>query len=239
MLTTSKHKYLGDIVCSSGSNQENIKDRCSTGHGAISQIKSLMNDISLGKFTINIGLILRDSIFLSKMLLNSEVWHSVTKCQIEELEVIDRMLVRHTLNAHSKTALEWMYSDTGRYNLKSLIQIRRLMYLWHILSRNDDELICRIYQTQKNSSSVGDWFRLVEADKHELGIDMTDEEIQGVSQEVFKTFVKKKVKISYLHHLNSLKAKHSKSKFLECADVKMSEYLKDPRLSNRKKTATF
>ena len=67
---------------------------------------SLMNDISLGKFTFNIGLILRDSIFHSKMLLNSEVWHSVTKYQIEELEVIDRMLVRHTLNAHRKTALE-------------------------------------------------------------------------------------------------------------------------------------
>ena len=76
MPTTDKQKYLGDIVSSSGSNQENIKDRCKTGHRAISQIKSLMNDISLGKYTIQIGLILRDSIFLSKMLLNSEVWHS-------------------------------------------------------------------------------------------------------------------------------------------------------------------
>ena len=31
-----------------------------------------------GKFTVEVGLILRDSIFVSKMLLNSEVWHSVT-----------------------------------------------------------------------------------------------------------------------------------------------------------------
>ena len=131
MLTTKTKKYLGDIVCSSGNNQENIKDRCKTGQSAISQIKSLMNEISLGKFSINIGLILRDSIFLSKMLLNSEVWHSLTKCQIVELEVSDRMLMRYILNAHSKTGLEWIYSDTGRYNLKSLIQIRQLMYLWH------------------------------------------------------------------------------------------------------------
>ena len=58
------------------------------------------------------------------------------------------------------------------------------MYLWHILSRNNNELIHRIYQTQKNSSSFGDWVRLLEADKHELGIDMTDEEIQGASQEL-------------------------------------------------------
>ena len=211
MLTTDKQKYLGDIVSSSGSNQENIKDRCKTGHRAISQIKSLMNDISLGKYTIQIGLILRDSIFLSKILLNSEVWHSLTKNQVEELEIIDRMLLRYTLMSHSKAAVEWIYSDTGRYNLRSLIQVRRLMYLWHILSRQDDELIHRVYNTQKVSNSVGDWVRLVNADKDELGIELTDEDIQGVSQEMFKTYVKKKVKVNYLKHINSLKSKHSKS----------------------------
>ena len=237
MLTTDKQKYLGDIVCSSGSNQENIKDRCKTGHSAISQIKSLMNDISLGKFTIQIGLILRDSIFLSKMLLNSEVWHSLTKSQVEELEVINRILMRYTLKAHSKTAIEWMYADTGRYNLKSLIQIRRLMYLWHILSRDDSELIHRIYNTQKVASSTGDWVRLVEADKEELGIGLTDEEIQGVSKEMFKTYIKKKSKINHFKHLNTLKSKHSKSEFIECSDFKMAEYIEDPR--HKKETTTL
>ena len=37
MLTTNKQKYLGDIVCSSGSNNENIKERCKIGYQAISQ----------------------------------------------------------------------------------------------------------------------------------------------------------------------------------------------------------
>jgi hypothetical protein len=198
-----------------------------------------MSDISLGQFTMQIGLILRDSIFVSKMLLNSEVWHAVTKSQIEELEVIDRMLLRHTLNAHSKTAVEWLYADTGKYNLHSLIQIRRLMYLWHILSRDESELIHRIYKTQKISSSVGDWVRILESDKQELDIKMTYEEIQGVSKNVFKTFVKKKVKIYYLQHLNNLKKKHSKSEFLECRDVKMAEYIKDPRFNTRKKQLLF
>ena len=94
MLTTNEQKYLGDLVSSSGSNNSNIKDRCNIGHSAISQIKSLMSGISLGKFSIEIGLILRDSIFLSKMLLNSEVRHSLTQYQIEELEKVDRILLR-------------------------------------------------------------------------------------------------------------------------------------------------
>ena len=88
---------------------------------------------------------MRDSIFTSKILLNSEVWHSVTKSQLEQLEVIDRMLLRQVLSAYSKTGLEWIMSDTGKLDLRSLIQIRRLMYLWHL--RDESELIRRIYTT--------------------------------------------------------------------------------------------
>ena len=156
MLLTENQKYLGDIVSSSGSCEENIKERCKTGYKAISQIKSLVKDVSLGKFSVQIGLIMRDSIFTSKVLLNAEVWHAVKKNQIEDLEIIDRMLFRQILDAHSKTGLEWIYCDTGKFNLKSLIQIRRLMYLWHVLSRDDTELIRRIYNTQKISSDAGD-----------------------------------------------------------------------------------
>ena len=66
-----------------------------------------------------------------------------------------------------------------------------------------------------------------------------DDEIQGVSQEMFKTYVKKKAKINYLKQLNTLKSKHSKSEYLECSDVTMAEYIKDPRLNTRKKQLLF
>ena len=80
------------------------------------------------------------------------------------------------------------------------------MYLWNILSRQDDELIHRVYNTKKVSNSVSDWVRLVNADKDELGIELTNEDIQCVSQEMFKIYVKKKVKVNYLKHLNNLKS---------------------------------
>ena len=35
--------------------------------------------------------------------------------------------------------------------------------------------------------------------------------------------------------MNTLKSKHSKSEFLECSDVKMAEYIEDPRLNTREK----
>ena len=83
----------------------------------VSQIKANLQDIEYGQFKIQTGLIMRDSIVTSKMLLNSEVWHSVTKSQLEELEIVDKILLRHILNAHAKTGLEWIYADTGKLNL--------------------------------------------------------------------------------------------------------------------------
>ena len=116
MKTIANQKYLGDIISNSGNNGENIKERSKIGFSAISQIKSFLKDVGFGRFDIQTGLIMRDSIFGSKMLLNSEVWHSVTKSQIEEIDVIDRILLRQILNAHSKTAVEWIYSETGKLN---------------------------------------------------------------------------------------------------------------------------
>ena len=181
MMSTNTQTYLGDTISNTGSNTENIKQRCKIGHAAISQIKSLLKDMNMGKFGIQIGLILRDSIFVSKMLLNSEVWYCVTQSQITELEKIDRILLRYILGAHSKTGIEWLYADTGRLNMESLMQIRRLMYLWHVLCRDKDELIRRVYDTQKVASNTGDWYGMVQKDKQQLGIHMTDTDIQGVS----------------------------------------------------------
>ena len=151
--------------------------------------------MGFGRFEIPTGLLMRDTIFGSKILLNSEVWHSLLKSQIEQLEVIDRNLIRQIFGAHSKTGIEWLYIETGKFNHKSLIQIRRLMFWWHILSRDECELIRREYETQKISNNSGVWIRLLENDRRELDIQMDEDEIQGVSKETFKKYIKSKVKM--------------------------------------------
>ena len=88
-------------------------------------------------------------------------------------------------------------------------------------------------------SNVGDWVRMIESDKKELNIDMTDKDIQGMSKETFKSFVMKKVKSKFIHNIISLKAKHSKSKYLECEDLKVAPYIEDSRLSAKNKQLLF
>ena len=80
---------------------------------------------------------------------------------------------------------------------------------------------------------------MVEKDKEQLGIDMTDAEIQGVSKQVFKRYVTKKVKDEFIRYINDLKRAHSKSEFLECKEIKQAEYIKSPRLSHKEKKLLF
>ena len=81
--------------------------------------------------------------------------------------------------------------------------------------------------------------KLVDSDKCELGIDLTDREIQSVSEETFKKYVKTKVKIKHLEYINKLKKSHSKATNLVCTDLNLAEYLKDQRLTTKQKQLLF
>ena len=87
MKEKSQEKYLGDIVSSDGTNNNNIKNKVIIGIGKISSIMNILREVSLGrKFYFTIATILRESILLSSMLLNSEAWIGITQANIDELE---------------------------------------------------------------------------------------------------------------------------------------------------------
>ena len=77
MKRTCSEKYLGDIVSNLG-NSENIENRRKMGRKTISEILSILKEVGIGIYYIKIGLVLRDAILKSKLLLNSEVWHNLT-----------------------------------------------------------------------------------------------------------------------------------------------------------------
>ena len=75
MREENDEKYIGDIVSASGSNDANISRRRSIGLGAISDIFAILNQVSFGYQYIEIGLILREAVLMSKLLLSAESWH--------------------------------------------------------------------------------------------------------------------------------------------------------------------
>ena len=68
---------------------------------------------------------------------------------------------------------------------------------------------------------------------------MSDEEIQGVSKDVFKRYVTTKVKKNFLQYLKNIKSKHSKSINLKCKELKTAEYILSPKFRFKEKILLF
>ena len=73
----AKDKYLGDVISTTGKNAENVIARKEKSNGIVKQITAILEDICFGPFHFEVAVILRDSLFFSSILVNSEAWYDV------------------------------------------------------------------------------------------------------------------------------------------------------------------
>ena len=73
MKKVESEKYVGDLVSSSGQYQPNIAEKRSKGFGVTTEILSILREVPLGRFRVEIGLRLRNVMLINSMLCNSEV----------------------------------------------------------------------------------------------------------------------------------------------------------------------
>ena len=76
-------KYLGDNVHESGKIQFNILERRAKPNGAFAEIRAILEDVPLGKYRTEVGLHLRQALFINGVLFNSETWHGVKSTDID------------------------------------------------------------------------------------------------------------------------------------------------------------
>ena len=86
-------KYLGDVLQSDGKNVKNIEERYRRGTGAVKQVCQMLDDLCLGQYHFEAGVMLRNSLVLSSLLSNSESWYNLTKRDISKLEDVDEEML--------------------------------------------------------------------------------------------------------------------------------------------------
>ena len=97
-----KEKYLGDIISVDGRNSKNIAARKAKAIGIVNGIMSILQDVCFGPFHFEVAIMLRDSLFINSVLVNSEAWYGLTENEVIELEKEDEQLLRKVLEAPSK-----------------------------------------------------------------------------------------------------------------------------------------
>ena len=106
MMKKDHETYLGDVISSNGKNDKNILNKTNQGVGSVSQIFSMLSQVSLGHFYFEIALIMRDSMLVSKLVSSSEVLYDVTKQEYKKLESVDEMFYRRLFNVQISTPKE-------------------------------------------------------------------------------------------------------------------------------------
>ena len=120
---------------------------------------------------------------LNGVLFNSESWHGVTDNDMKTPESIDEQLLRSLVSAQAKTALEFLYLETGTVPIRFLVSSRRMIYLQNILKREEGELIKKIYKAQAENPSPGDFSELLKDDFNMIEENLEENAIMKTSVE--------------------------------------------------------
>ena len=235
MIDSDKEKYLGDTIDKTGKITATIEDRRQRGQGAIAEIVAILNEIPFGKHRTVVAMKLRESMLLNRMLFNSEAWHGVTMTDVTILEKVDKALLRAILNAHKGTTTELLYLETGALPIKWIIPQRRIMYLKHIMTRKENELIKKVYLAQKENSSQGDFAKLVGKDLELFGLTHAEVESETMTKAALKKKLKQTALKSAFAELYTNAQKGTKGKHLKYNSLEMQVYLKSDKLTQNEK----
>ena len=78
-----------------------------------------------GEYHFEIAVILRNSLLISSILTNSEVWYGVTKADTDMLEQIDEMWIRNLFECSQNVPKDLLYLELGLVPISFIIKGRK------------------------------------------------------------------------------------------------------------------
>ena len=183
-------KYLGNILSTRGGLGGTIEDRRSMGWGKIATIMGILSSVDISVHRLEAGLMLRQAVLINSLLYSAEAWSGVTARHLARLEVVDTALLRRLTGGHAKCPSEFYHLEAGTWMLRHHLTYRRLMYHHHLVTREENETIQKIYYKQKEEALKGDWYQLLEKDFEFIEEDINEENIKSFSKSDYKNHIK-------------------------------------------------
>ena len=223
-----------------GNAKDTISDRKTRANASLSEIRAILKDVPLGNQRNQIGILLRQALFINGCLVNSEVWCGYSDNDLKDLEVIDHQILRAITGAQAKVPTEMLYLETGQVTIKSVISARRLLYLHNILQRHESELIRKIYIAMREDPLRDDWIHLVQKDMKDIDLTLSDNQIEAMSKSDLKKLIKNKIRISAKIELELVKQEHSKVRHIIHKNLNAPQnYLTNPIFTNKQTSLLF
>ena len=118
-------KDLGQVISSDSKNTHNIEQLRNKGIGIQNNIIEMLERMPGGEFHFQIAVILRNSLLISSILSNSEVWYGLTKEEAKQLEQVDEMLIRNLFDLSRNVPRDLLYLELGLVPISFIIKGRK------------------------------------------------------------------------------------------------------------------
>ena len=118
------------------------------------------------------------------------------------------MYLRKVFNVAKSAPKEGLYIECGKVPLKFIVKMRRIMFYWHIITRNEDELLFKFVKAQKLAPSKHDWVHQLEKDKVDINLQLSESQIKKMTKFQFKKIVKVKIESLAAECLEKTKNSH-------------------------------
>ena len=192
---------------------------------------------------IEVGLKLREAKVHNGILYNIEAWSNVSDKDMDRLGQVDTAALRAIMGGgHSKCPQAFYFLEFGTLMVKHTVMIRRLMYHYNIVRRDNCETIRKIYLKQIECPSKGDWITLVRNDFTFMEEDFSEAliNIQSMSKEQYNKHIKGKVSKAAFKEYIYLKEKcEKKLKYMKYTKFAIQPYLTSKKLSMEEKKLLF
>ena len=149
----------------------------------------------------------------------------MTKSEIEELESLDRLLLRRIMSLPITTCKEALHLETGCQDIETIIKGRRIKYLQYLVKCDKNSMQYKFFKAQWDFPVRGDWTKQVREDLEDFGIVEDLKSMEDKSKDAFKRMVNIKCKEYALEKFRKLKMSHSKLNNLCYTELELRKYL--------------
>ena len=186
----------------------------------------MLEEITFGPYITEVFLLLRDSLFLSALLHDSEAWYNVTQQDLKTLEDCDALILRQYFSLHSKCPRELPHLEIGAVPVRFIIMQRRILYLNYLMNQEPNSLLYKFLQSQRKNAVKGDWCLIVQKDLEDLDIDLSFEEIGNTPKVQLKKLLSDVIHDKSFEYLMKIKESHSKMRNLKYEKLELQNYLR-------------
>ena len=244
MKQKEEQMYLGDLLSDNGSHSKNVLNRKNKGLGVTNSIMQILNSTPYGKHYYEVALILRKSLFMSSLLLNSEAWVNISEKDIRKLEQADEILLSKILDCEANTNNVFKYLELGVKPLRFELMKRKILFLQYILQQEKQSMIYKVFEATLEDPIKNDFVSVCKKYLEDLKINLSFEEIKNLSKWKLKKIVNEKIESAAFQYLIKLKnspsrdGRISKVGNIQYEKLEMQQYLYENTNTNISKFIT-